>query len=62
MDFLSGIMKTALGIFYELTKTAGVPSYGIAIILLTIAIKLVLYPLTVKSVKSMKAMQELQPK
>ena len=55
-------MKTALGIFYELTKTAGVPSYGIAIILLTIAIKLVLYPLTVKSVKSMKAMQELQPK
>ena len=62
MDFLSGMMKTALGIFYELTKTAGIPSYGIAIILLTIAIKLVLYPLTVKSVKSMKAMQELQPK
>jgi YidC/Oxa1 family membrane protein insertase len=34
----------------------------VAIILLTVAIKLILYPLTVKQVKSMKAMQDLSPK
>lgn len=62
MDFLSNIMKSALTFFYNLTVTAGIPSYGLAIILLTIAIKMILYPLTVKQVKSMKAMSELQPK
>jgi len=36
-------------------------NYGIAIILFAIAIKLVLYPLTKKSFKSMAAMRELQP-
>lgn len=62
MDFLSGIVKSLLTIFYDLTVTAGIPSYGVAIILLTIFIKMLLYPLTVKQVKSMKAMQEIQPK
>jgi YidC/Oxa1 family membrane protein insertase len=55
-------MQQALTFFYQLTQKAGYPSYGIAIILLTVAIKMVLYPLTVKQVKSMKAMQEIQPK
>lgn len=62
MDFLSGIVKQALTFFYNLTVSAGVPSYGVAIILLTIVIKMALYPLTVKQVKSMKAMQDIQPK
>ncbi|MBQ9366001.1 MAG: membrane protein insertase YidC [Schwartzia sp.] len=47
---------------YSVTVSMGVPSYGLAIIFLTIIIKMLLYPLTVKQVKSMKAMQELQPK
>ena len=55
-------MKQALTFFYTLTQKAGFPSYGIAIIMLTAAIKLLLYPLTVKQVKSMKAVQEIQPK
>ena len=55
-------MQQALTFFYVLTQKAGFPSYGIAIILLTVAIKILLYPLTVKQVKSMKAMQDLQPK
>jgi YidC/Oxa1 family membrane protein insertase len=38
-----------------------IPSYGIAIILLTVVVRLVLYPLTVKQTKSMQAMQRLQP-
>lgn len=62
MDFLSGIIKNLLTFFYNLTVSAGIPSYGVAIILLTVAIKMLLYPLTVKQVKSMKAMTDIQPK
>lgn len=35
---------------------------GLAIIIITIVIKLVLHPLSVKSIKSQKALQDLQPK
>lgn len=38
-----------------------VHNFGIAIILLTILVKLALYPLTYKSMKSMKEMQRIQP-
>ena len=39
-----------------------VGNYGISIILLTILVRLVLFPLTYKGSKSMKRMQQLQPK
>ncbi|NUM25933.1 MAG: membrane protein insertase YidC [Candidatus Buchananbacteria bacterium] len=35
---------------------------GVAIILLTVLIKVVLYPLSLQSIRSQKALQELQPK
>ncbi|MDR2198357.1 MAG: membrane protein insertase YidC [Deltaproteobacteria bacterium] len=38
-----------------------VGNYGVAIILVTILIKIVLWPLTAKSYRSMKQMQKLQP-
>lgn len=38
-----------------------VGNYGVAIILLTLLSRILFYPLTVKSVRSMKAMQALQP-
>lgn len=60
--FLSNIMQSALTFFYGLTVNMGFANYGIAIIFLTVAIKAVLYPLTVKQVRSMKAMQDIQPK
>lgn len=47
---------------YHLSDLAGVPNYGLAIILMTVLIKIVLYPLTNSQLKSMRAMQELQPK
>lgn len=47
---------------YRLTESIGVPNYGLAIIFLTIIIKLILFPLTQKQMKSMRAMQEIQPK
>ena len=39
-----------------------IPNYGVAIILLTILVRLVFWPLTHKSTVGMKRMQELQPK
>lgn len=69
MDFISSIfnpivqlLEFILGIFHDFLSTVGLESYGVAIIVLTIIIKMAFYPLTVKQVKSMKAMQELQPK
>lgn len=42
-------------------RVPGLHNYGIAIILLTVLIKILFIPLTHKSMKSMKRMQELQP-
>ena len=36
-------------------------NYGVAIILLTLIVSLLLFPLTLKQTRSMKAMQEIQP-
>ncbi|MFA5097296.1 MAG: YidC/Oxa1 family membrane protein insertase [Candidatus Margulisiibacteriota bacterium] len=55
--FIDITLKT-LGFFYAI----GFHNYGVAIILLTIAIKVALYPLTLQSTKQMAAMQKLQPK
>ena len=55
------LFSTVLGTLYTLTEIIGVPSYGLAIILLTILIKILLYPLTQKQIQSTKAMQRLQP-
>jgi len=38
-----------------------IPSYGFAIILVTICIKILFWPIQAKSIKSMKAMQKFQP-
>ena len=59
MSFLNPIfeaMGTVLSWFYEV-----VPNYGVAIILLTVLVRLVLYPLTAKQARSMIAMQRVQP-
>ncbi|MCR5559888.1 MAG: YidC/Oxa1 family membrane protein insertase [Schwartzia sp.] len=56
------MIQKGVEFFHDLlVSTAGIESYGLAIIILTIVIKMVMYPLTVKQIKSMKAMQELQP-
>jgi len=46
---------------YNFTVSMGIPSYALAIIILTLIIKILLYPLTYKQMHSMKKMQELQP-
>lgn len=50
-----------LRILYDLTVNIGLPSYALAILILTIIIRLVLYPLNNKQLVSTKKMQELQP-
>ena len=57
------IRPISIGFFYTLRFLEGIlGNYGWAIIIFSILIKIVLYPLTRKSYQSMKEMQELQPK
>lgn len=60
---LSGLNSIALVLLWTLKALYKFcHNYGLAIILLTILVKIILYPLTTKSLKSMKAMSEIQPK
>jgi len=59
---IESLLQFVLGGLYNVNSMFGLVSYGYAIILLTIIVKFLLYPLTVKQVKSMKAMQEIAPK
>lgn len=54
-------MKWLINWLYGGTVALGVPSYALAIIFLTVLVKVVLYPLTHMQMKSMLAMQKLQP-
>ncbi len=49
-------------VYYKILTPIGLPSFGLAIILVTILIRLLLYPLTRKQMQSMKKMQAIQPK
>ena len=39
-----------------------IPNYGVVIILLTLGIRVLLLPLGIKQIRSMQAMQSIQPK
>ncbi|MBU0933989.1 MAG: membrane protein insertase YidC [Spirochaetes bacterium] len=56
LSWLETLLKWGLNFFHSL-----VPNYGVAIILLTILVRLVLFPLTFKGSKSTAKMQEMQP-
>jgi YidC/Oxa1 family membrane protein insertase len=60
MDFYSGLFGVmlvhSLNFFYRL-----IPNYGVAIVLVTIALKIIFWPIQAKSIQSMKAMQKFQP-
>ena len=62
VGWLADMMAWAVQFFYNLTASLGFPSYGIAIIILTIVLKVLLLPFALKQIKSMKGMQEIQPK
>lgn len=56
-DFIAQSLLQLLGFFYNLTK-----SWGWAIVMLSLAIYIILFPLTLKQMRSVKEMQVLQPK
>ena len=57
LEVLAGPLLDLLRFIYGL-----VGNYGVAIIILTIIVRLVLFPLTYKGMKSMKRMQQLTPR
>jgi YidC/Oxa1 family membrane protein insertase len=57
IGWLANILKFFLELFYK-----AIPNYGVAILLLTLLIKLLFWPLTNKSYESTAKMQALQPK
>lgn len=57
LGWLEWILKKLLVLFYSI-----IPNWGVAIIILTLFIKVVLYPITHKSYESTSKMQALNPK
>jgi len=57
VNIISNALGHVLRVIFEL-----VHNYGLAIILFTILVKVLLLPLTIKQTKSTKAMQDIQPK
>ncbi len=57
LDPVAKPMLYVLKLFYR-----AIPNYGLAIIFLSIGLKIIFWPLTHKSQKSMKEMQKIQPK
>jgi YidC/Oxa1 family membrane protein insertase len=53
---ISVVLLKSMKFFYKL-----IPNYGVAIIIITILIKVLFWPIQAKSIKSMKAMQKFQP-
>lgn len=60
-DALAGPMLQALVFLYHILASVGIPSWGLTIILFTVLVKIVFWPLTVQQFRSSKAMQALQP-
>ena len=56
-DVISQVLLQTLGFLHKI-----VHNWGLAIILLSILVYLILYPLSIKQMRSMKEMQVLQPK
>ena len=56
MNFLYEILGTVLSFIYNI-----VPNFGWAVIILTVIVRLILLPLTIKQQNSMTNMQKLQP-
>lgn len=57
MQWLSDLMKVLLEAAYTVTG-----NWGLAIILLTVAVRALMYPLTVRQSEGMEVMKRLQPK
>ena len=62
MDFISNLVIQVIQTLYHFLGSVGFPNYGLAIVLMTIIIKIILFPLTKKQIESTRAMMSIQPK
>jgi YidC/Oxa1 family membrane protein insertase len=60
INVIIGVLENSIGWVLAAIYSV-IPSYGVAIIILTILIRLLLYPIMARSTKSMRKMQQLQP-
>lgn len=59
---IADVISKIITALYNVTVSIGFPSYALAIILISILIKIILFPLMQKQMKSTMNMQEVQPK
>ena len=62
MDFISNIISQVVQTLYHFLGSFSMPNYGLAIVLMTVIIKIILFPLTKKQIESTRAMMAIQPK
>ncbi len=62
MDFISNTVIKILQALYHFLSSVGFPNYGLTIVLFTVIIKIILFPLTKKQIESTRAMMSIQPK
>ncbi len=55
-DQIVDFLGASLNFFYQI-----IPNLGVAIVMLTIGLSILMFPLTLKQTRSMRAMQEIQP-
>ncbi|MBX6770229.1 MAG: membrane protein insertase YidC [Chloroflexi bacterium] len=60
-DALAGPMFQALVFLYHVLGSIGIPNWGLTIILFTILVKIIFWPLTIQQIRSSRALQALQP-
>ena len=61
-DAIKELLGSALVFFFDLFGLAAGPGSGLAIVLLTITINIVVFPLTLKQTRATRAFTEIQPK
>ncbi len=62
MSSFIGLIQQFIEYLFSLTQSMGMPSYALSIILLTVIVKVLLYPLMRKQMQSMASLTKLQPK
>ena len=61
MSFLRTIINQSIEWIFGGTLFLGIPSYALAIVIFTFLLKMLLFPLMLTQMRSMKKMQDLQP-
>ena len=61
MEFLGHLVGQLITLIYHFLGNFGLANYGLAIVLMTVIIKIILFPLSKKQIESTKAMMAIQP-